>query len=270
MNSERPRELRVIFDPQKAAAFGISLAQIRRTLSTANDSSGGLADVGRRQYTVRFTGKYNVDNLAELRVGYVGERPIYLGDIASVEDTVTDRRSMTLRNGKPAYYITISRANDANTVAVLDEINHAIKELNVGALKEAGLAIELSFDSSVHIRNALQLVKGNLGLGVLLACGILWLFFRGLKPTLSIAATIPVSLMVAFLALNLFERSLNVVSLAGLAFAVGLVLDAAIIVQENIARLTASGMAASKATLKGATQVGGFYLLPLQPVSLFF
>lgn len=76
--------------------------------------------------------------------------------------------------------------------------------------------------------------------------------------------------MVAFLALNLFERSLNVVSLAGLAFAVGLVLDAAIIVQENIARLTASGMAASKATLKGATQVGGLYLLPLQPVSLFF
>ena len=257
MNSERPRELRVTFDPQKAAAFGISLAQIRRTLSTANDSSGGLADVGRRQYTVRFTGKYDVENLAQLRVGYAGQRPIYLGDIASVEDTVTDRRSMTLRNGKPAYYITISRANDANTVAVLDEINIAIKELNEGALKEAGLSIELSFDSSVHIRNALQLVKSNLGLGVLLACGILWLFFRGLKPTLVIAATIPVSLMVAFLALNLFDRSLNVVSLAGLAFAVGLVLDAAIIVQENIARLKGSGLATSKATLKGASQVGG-------------
>ncbi|MBD1582577.1 efflux RND transporter permease subunit [Pseudoalteromonas sp. S16_S37] len=257
LNSQRQRELRVTFDPHKAAALGISLGQIRQTISTSTDMSGGLADVGRRQYTVRFTGKYDVDSLTQMRVGYSGERPIYLGDIATVADTVTDRRSMTLRNGKPAYYITISRSNDSNTVAVLDGLNEAIHELNNGILKEAGLAIELSYDASVHIRNALQLVKSNLGLGVLMACGILWLFFRGMRATLVIAATIPVSLMVAFLALNIFERSLNVVSLAGLAFAVGLVLDAAIIVQENIARLKAEGLTNSKAALKGATQVAG-------------
>ncbi|NOU50563.1 efflux RND transporter permease subunit [Pseudoalteromonas sp. JBTF-M23] len=257
LNSQRQRELRVTFDPHKAAAFGISLGQIRRTISTSTDMSGGLADVGRRQYTVRFTGKYDVDSLTQMRVGYSGDRPIYLGDIATVADTVTDRRSMTLRNGKPAYYITISRSNDSNTVAVLDGLNEAIYELNNGILKEAGLAIELSYDASVHIRNALQLVKSNLGLGVLMACGILWLFFRGMRATLVIAATIPVSLMVAFLALNIFERSLNVVSLAGLAFAVGLVLDAAIIVQENIARLKSEGLTNNKAALKGATQVAG-------------
>ncbi|BBN80890.1 acriflavine resistance protein B [Pseudoalteromonas sp. A25] len=257
LNSQRQRELRVTFDPHKAAALGISLGQIRRTISNSTDVSGGLADVGRRQYTVRFTGKYDVDSLTQMRVGYSGSRPIYLGDIATVTDTVTDRRSMTLRNGKPAYYITISRSNDSNTVAVLDGLNQAIHELNNGILKEAGLAIELSYDASVHIRNALQLVKSNLGLGVLMACGILWLFFRGMRATLVIAATIPVSLMVAFLALNIFERSLNVVSLAGLAFAVGLVLDAAIIVQENIARLKSEGLASSKAALKGATQVAG-------------
>ncbi|CAM4310159.1 efflux RND transporter permease subunit [Pseudoalteromonas byunsanensis] len=257
LSSQRQRELRVTFDPYKAASFGISLDQIRRTISSSTDVSGGIADVGRRQYTVRFTGKYDVDSLSSMRVGYSGDRPIYLGDIASVEDTVTDRRSMTLRNGTPAYYITISRSNESNTVAVLDGINQAINELNSGVLKEAGLSIELSYDASVHIRNALQLVKSNLGLGVLMACGILWLFFRGIRATLVIAATIPVSLMMAFLALNLFERSLNVVSLAGLAFAVGLVLDAAIIVQENIARLKSEGMENVKASLRGATQVAG-------------
>ena len=85
----------------------------------------------------------------------------------------------------------------------------------------------------------------------------MWLFFRGLKTTLIIAATIPISLMVAFFSLNIFDRSLNVISLAGLAFAVGLVLDAAIIVQENISRLRTLGENQSKAALKGATQVAG-------------
>ncbi|KAF7775338.1 hypothetical protein PCIT_a1509 [Pseudoalteromonas citrea] len=257
MSGERPRELRVTFDPFKAASLGISLTNIQRTISSSSDVSGGVSDVGRRQYTVRFTGKYDVESLSEMRVGYSNDRPIYLKDIATVEDTVTDRRAMSLRNGKPSYYITVSRNNDANTVAVLDEINNTIDELNNGALLEAGLALELSFDSSVHIRNALQLVKGNLGLGVLFACGIMWLFFRGLKTTLIIAATIPVSLMVAFFSLNIFDRSLNVISLAGLAFAVGLVLDAAIIVQENISRLRTLGENHSKAALKGATQVAG-------------
>ncbi|NVK25969.1 MAG: efflux RND transporter permease subunit [Gammaproteobacteria bacterium] len=259
--SERPQELRVTFDPHKAASYGLSLGQISRTLSSASDVSGGVADVGRRQYTVRFTGKYDVDNLADMRVGYSGmageQRPIYLRDIATVEKTVTDRQAMTLRNGKPAFYITVVRANGSNTVAVLDEINKAIDELNTGVMAKQGLAIELSYDASVHIRNALDLVKSNLGLGVLLACGILWLFFRGLGPTLVIASTIPVSLMMAFLALNIFDRSLNVVSLAGLAFSVGLVLDAAIIVQENISRLRGDGVKKDKAVLQGAVQVTG-------------
>ncbi|MFH6951682.1 efflux RND transporter permease subunit [Pseudoalteromonas sp. XMcav1-K] len=255
--SERPRELRVTFDPHKAAALGISLNQISQTLASSTDTSGGIADVGRRQYTVRFTGQYDLDNMAQMRIGYSGERAIFLGDVAKIENTVTDRRAMSQRNGKPAYYITLTRANESNTVAVLDELNATIKELNEGILAQEGLAIELSYDASVHIRNALQLVKSNLGLGVLLACGILWLFFRGWRTTLIIASTIPVSLMVAFLALSIFNRSLNVVSLAGLAFAVGLVLDAAIIVQENITRLMQTGMARKQAVLKGAVQVSG-------------
>ncbi len=257
MASQRPRELRVTFDPYKAASLGISVGQIANVLSTSNDVSGGVADVGRRQYTVRFTGKYTPENIADMRVGYSQNRPIYLRDIATVENTLSDRFGMTLRNGKSAYYITISRTNNSNTVAVLDGINQAIKELNEGPLADEGLAIELSYDASVHIRNALDLVQSNLGLGVALALGILYLFFRGVGPTLVIACTIPVSLMVAFLALDLFDRSLNVVSLAGLAFSVGLVLDAAIIVQENISRLRNEGLDDKKAVLKGATQVSG-------------
>lgn len=260
LNSQRPKELRISFDPYKAAALGIPINQIRSTLAQATDVSGGFADVGRRQYTVRFAGQYDVQDMQDMIINQSNEHPVYLRDIATVEDTLVDRFGFTLRNGAPAYYITITRGNDANTVALLDNINLAIKELNEGPLAEVGLMIDLSFDSSVHIRNALTLVKSNLGLGVLLALGILWLFLRGLKATLIIALSIPVSVTVAFLALAALDRSLNVISLAGLAFAVGLVLDAAIIVQENIVRLRSEGLANHKAIIKGATQVSGALL----------
>ncbi|WP_298443934.1 efflux RND transporter permease subunit [uncultured Ferrimonas sp.] len=257
LNSQRPQELRINFDPYKAAAMGVTVNQISSTIARATDVSGGFADVGRRQYTVRFVGQYDALNLGEMIIGYHGERPIYLHDVATVEQTLVDRSGFSLRNGSPAYYITLSRGADANTVALLDEVNLAISELNQGPLAQAGLAIDLSFDSSVHIKNALKLVQSNLGLGVLLALSILWLFLRGLRTTLVIATTIPISIMVAFLGLSLFDRSLNVISLAGLAFSVGLVLDAAIIVQENIERLKANGINGHQAVLKGAVQVSG-------------
>lgn len=255
--SHRPRELRITFDPLRAASLGLTIGDISSVVSRANDVSAGVSDVGRRQYTVRFAGQYSVENLTEMIVGYSDNRPIYLKDIATVENTLVDRSGFNMRSGQPAYYFTLGRQNGANTVALLDDINIAIKELNEGPLKAAGLKIDLSFDASVHIRNALTLVKSNLGLGVLLALIILWLFLRGLKNTLIIATTIPISLMVSFVALGIFERSLNVISLAGLAFSVGLVLDAAIIVQENIVRMRSQGLDNHKAVLKGAMQVTG-------------
>ncbi|NQZ82575.1 MAG: efflux RND transporter permease subunit [Colwellia sp.] len=255
--SSRPRELRITFDPLRAASLGLSISDISSTISRSSDVSGGVANVGRRRYTVRFSGQYNIGNITEMIIGYSGERAIYLKDIATVENTLVDRFAFNLRSGQPAYYFSVTRQNDANTVALLDEINIAIKELNDGPMKEAGLTIDLSFDSSVHIRNALNLVQNNLGLGVALALIILWLFLRGIKTTLIIATTIPISLLVSFIALSIFDRSLNVISLAGLAFSVGLVLDAAIIVQENIVRLKSLGLDNKKAVMKGTLEVTG-------------
>ncbi|HBY86789.1 MAG TPA: acriflavine resistance protein B [Colwellia sp.] len=255
--SHRQREIRVTFDPVKTASLGLSIAEISSVITNSNDTSAGTVNVGRRQYVVRFSGQYSLDNLTQMIIGYSDERPIYLQDIATVENTLADRQGFNLRNGQPSYYLTLRRQNGENIVALLDKINIAIKELNEGPLKAEGLTIDLSFDSSVHIRNALSLVQNNLGLGVLLSLVILWLFLRGMRNILIIAITIPVSLLVAFVALSIFDRTLNVISLAGLAFSVGLVLDAAIIVQENIVRLKGKGMDNHKAVLKGTTEVTG-------------
>ncbi|ABV38977.1 acriflavin resistance protein [Shewanella sediminis HAW-EB3] len=257
LQSRRPKELHILFDPYRAAALGITLEQLRNTLSRAADISGGTANVGRRQYMVRFIGQYTPENLGNLIVTYNDGRPVYINELADVAVSSAEVQGFTKRNGYPAYYMTIEGTFDANTVTVLNGVNDAIDELNAGALKEAGLVMDLSFDASIHIKRAILLVKGNLAIGVLLALVILFAFLRSFRATLMIASTIPVALLIAFFSLEAMGRTLNVISLAGLAFAVGLVLDAAIIVQENIVRLLQQGSRLRQAIEEGTGQVKG-------------
>lgn len=258
--SDLPKELHITFDPYKMAALGIGIDQLQSSLSRASNVSGGFAEVGRRQYTVRFEGQFAVDTYGQMIISYNNGRPVYLSEVADIEVGYPEVDGFTKRNGLPAYYLTLERGDKSNTVAILDEVNRAIVELNRDVLKAKGLEMELSFDASVHIRRAIALVNGNLLLGVALSLAILFYFLRGIKATLIIGLSIPVCLFIAFIALQAFGRSLNVISLAGLAFAVGMVLDAAIIVQENIVRLLQQGHNISQAIKRGCQQVGGALL----------
>ncbi len=270
LESERDPLVLIEFDPYRAAALGVQVSDIANTVRRAVDTTGGLATVGRRQYTVRFLGGFDVDELGDLIVARRGNEAVRLGEIAQITTELYPRSSFIYRTGYPAYYIRVQGKYGANTVAILDDINEAIDELNAGPLADAQLKIVLSFDASVHIRRAIALVNGNLILGVLLALGVLWCFLRGWKATALIALTIPFSLLSSLLVLNLFGRSLNVVSLAGLAFAVGLVLDAAIIVQENILRLRQAGMPAEEAARKGPSQVvGALFASTVTSIAIF-
>ena len=270
LQSEQPRELHITFDSYRAAALGVQINDIVATISRATDSSGGFADVGRRQYTVRFEGQFDPDQLNELIVGWSNERPIYLSEVADVDIVPRKQDGFTLRNGYPAYYITVQRDHAANTVAILDEVNKAIVELNENVLREAGLEMDLSFDASVHIRRAVALVRSNLGLGLLLAVGILYFLMRSRRATFLVTATVPLSVLVAFVALRLFDKSLNVISLAGLAFAVGLVMDAAIVTLENIVRCRQNGMSQDDAVSRGTRQItGALFASSVTSVAIF-
>tara|TARA_R110002096_G_scaffold154_20_gene877 strand:- start:6273 stop:9374 length:3102 start_codon:yes stop_codon:yes gene_type:complete len=267
---EQPRELHITFDSYRAAALGIQVNDIIATVSRGTDSSGGFADVGRRQYTVRFVGQFDPDELNQQIVGWSNERPIYLSEVADVEIVPRKQDGFTLRNGYPSYYITVQRDFDANTVTILDEINKVIVELNEGPLAAAGLAIDLSFDASVHIRRAISLVQGNLGLGLLLAIAVLYFLMRSRRATFLVTATVPLSILVAFVALRLFDKSLNVISLAGLAFAVGLVMDAAIVTLENIVRVRQSGASLKDAVHSGTQQItGALFASTVTSVAIF-
>jgi multidrug efflux pump subunit AcrB len=165
-----------------------------------------------------------------------------------------------IQNGNPAMSLRVDRANGANVLGTLALVKDAVAELRDGPLADAGLAIEQSFDASVFINRAVTMVSSNIILGVLLAVGILFWFLRDIRATLLIATAIPISLLATFVVLQLTGRSLNVISLAGLAFAVGMVLDAAIVVSENIVRLRERGEVPSIAALAGTRQVKGALL----------
>ena len=270
LNSQRDGLVLINFDPYRAAALGVQVTDIANTVTRAVNATGGVANVGRRQYTVRFLGGFDLDELGDLIVARPNNQPVRLREVADISTELYPRSGFMYRTGYPAYYISVQGKYGANTVSILDDVNEAIAELNAGPLAAEELQIVLSFDASVHIRRAIALVNGNLVLGVFLALGVLWWFLRGWRATLMIATTIPFSLLSSLLVLSMLERSLNVVSLAGLAFAVGLVLDAAIIVQENIVRLRQAGSSPDQAAREGPSQVvGALFASTITSIAIF-
>ncbi|WP_444903717.1 efflux RND transporter permease subunit [Microbulbifer sp. CnH-101-E] len=253
-------ELQVVFDPWKAADLGIQLPAISRQLASARDVSGGFTDVGRRRYTLRFVGEYKPADLSELVLEWRDGQPVRLGDIAEVRVGPSESRGVTTQNGNPAVSMRINRTNDANMLATLELVKQKVEELNETKLKNEQLVLVQSFDASVFVYRALNLLGGNLILGILLAVGVLWWFMRRMRATLIVAAAIPISLLSTFVVLSAAGRSVNVISLAGLAFATGMVLDAAIVVLENIVRLREKGSNPEEASEQGAGQVWGALL----------
>jgi multidrug efflux pump subunit AcrB len=251
----RPREVQVTFDPHRLAALGLTPQRLAETVIAARDVSAGFANVGRRQFTVRVTGHEPVVQLGDLVVGWSEDRPLYLRDVADVRVEHVKARWFSFRNGVPSYYITVQRTSESNTVELVDGIKQAIEELNAGPLKDNNLFVELSWDASVYVRRAIGFVEESLAIGILLAVGGLWYFLRGPRALLVIGLSIPLSLFFAIITLHVLGRTLNIVSLAGLAFSTGIVIDAALIVQGNVIRFLQDGRTPLRATLEGAAEV---------------
>ena len=257
VNAGPPDEVHITLDLARAAALGVSIPDIASRAASANNVSGGLLDVGRRQYTLRFTGRFTPEQLGALVLAWRDGRPVRLADVATINVGPPVRQFFGYQNGNPAIGIQVFRANGANVLATLDAVKAAVAELRAGPLKAHGLGIEQSFDASLFIRRAVHLLSENLVIGALLALIVVWWFMREWRVTLLIAATIPVCLCATFVTLDLFGRSLNVISLAGLAFAVGMVVEGAIVVSGNVVRLRESGLPLDEACRKGAQQVAG-------------
>ncbi|MCA9447534.1 MAG: efflux RND transporter permease subunit, partial [Candidatus Omnitrophica bacterium] len=231
------REIHVLVDLAAIAARDLTLDEIADALSRENRNlRGGKIDKGPSRLVVRTLGQYT--SLEEIRETVVknGESgPIRIKDIAQVRDSFKDADFHVRVNGRPTVSMGVVQQIGGNTLELAESVKKVIAELNPG-LKARGLEIKTSYDSSVYIWKAIYQLRDNLILGSILATAVLWIFLGSLTSTVIIGLTIPICMVGTFILLIAFGRSVNVVSLAGLAFASGMILDNGIVVLENIYR----------------------------------
>ena len=257
------RELRITIDPERMARFRLTVPEIISTLRAANLSvSAGDVEEGKRRYVVRAVSELNsVEKVRAvvLRSDEDAESGrfarVSIADIADVAFTYKDPTSYIRYNGEAALALSAKREAGANVIETMAGIREAVEELRNGPVANANLRLRHVYDETVYIKSAINLVRQNIWVGGILAAIVLMLFLRSIRATLVISLAIPVSVIGTFVAMAALGRSINVISLAGIAFAVGMVVDAAIVVLENIFRLRQSGASRFEAAYKGANQV---------------
>ncbi len=231
------REIHVLVDLAGIAARDLTLDEIADTLTQENRNlRGGKIDKGPSRLVVRTLGQYG--NLEEIRNTVVKngpDGPVRIEDIAQVRDSFKDSDFHVRVNGRPTVSMGVVQQIGGNTLDLAGNIKKVVAQLNPG-LKARGLEIRVSYDSSAYIWKAIYQLRDNLVLGSILATAVLWIFLGSLTSTAIIGITIPICMVGTFILLIVFGRSVNVVSLAGLAFASGMILDNGIVVLENIYR----------------------------------
>ena len=258
----REREMQVLVDPAKLAARSLTWLDLARALDQENrDFSGGDFDEGKRSYVVRTVGEYK--SPADVEAVIIARRngaPVYVRDVASVKLDYKDPTNIVRQSGRPCIAVNAIRQPGANVLDIMDGLREAVRELNEGRLNPRGFKIYQVYDETDYIYSSLSLVQQNLVVGSLLAIIVLYLFLRTGSTTLVIGLAIPISIMGTFIALWLLERNLNVISLAGMTFAAGMLVDNSIVVLENIYRHRETGKSLVQAAYDGTTEVWGAVL----------
>jgi HAE1 family hydrophobic/amphiphilic exporter-1 len=272
------REIRVVMEPRKLARFQLTVSDVVSAMRSGNASiTAGDVTEGKRRYVVRTEG--DLDTIEQIRSVVLrsnrsgdGTRVarVTVGDIADVAFTFKEPVARIRNLGDPSLAINVTREVGANVIKTMQGIREAVAELQAGPVKNAGLQLRQAYDETVYIDSAIDLVQNNILVGGALAAFVLLLFLRSWRATTVIALAIPVSVIGSFVAMAALGRSLNVISLAGIAFAVGMVVDAAIVVLENIYRLRQGGMPIHEAAYHGAKQVwGAVFVSALTTVMVF-
>ncbi|GAB4366279.1 MAG: efflux RND transporter permease subunit [Deltaproteobacteria bacterium] len=256
------RELHVVVSPERLAAYRLTLPDVVRSLQAANlNVSAGSVGVGRRDYRIRTISEFSTpQDVERVVLRSTGQRRVMLTDVASVAIGYQKRTVAMIHNGTPGIAIGVKPEPGANILELTDKVEAVVRELNAGLLKAEGIRLDWAYDQRPYIRGAIGLVKQNIAIGGTLAVLVLLAFLRSLSSTVIVATAIPVSVIGTFLFLWLFGRNLNVVSLAGISFAVGMLVDSAIVVLENIDRHRKMGKDPFRAAYDGAKEVWGAIL----------
>ncbi len=263
----RERQVHIRIDPAALAKRGVTFNELLDALrfDNVNVSAGDLDD-GIREVRIRTVGQFtSLKQIEDTVVRYDAAGPVRVRDLGDVVQTFEKPRGFVRSNGQTALAINAIRKGGSNVMDVMSGLRAAADQIREEVLPEYeggryGLHLRQVYDETVYIRDAIGLVQSNLVIGGVLAAGVLLVFLGKLRPTLIVALAIPVSVLGTFAVMTVAGRNLNVISLAGLAFAVGMVVDNAIVVLENIDRHLHMGKAPARAAYDGAAEVWGAVL----------
>ena len=237
LGGERERTIRVELDPARMAALGVTVQEVIAAFQREHTQlPGGFLVGSGREALIKLDLEYHKPSDLERMVVAVRDgTPVHLRDIAAVVDALADYRSVARYNGEPSVGLGIVKVANANTVAIIEEVKRRL-ETEIRPQLPAGMSIEIASDSSGFILEMVHALEEHLILGTLLAALVVWLFLKSFRSTLIIAFAIPVSLFGAIAVMYMAGYTINVLTLLALLLLIGVVVDDAIVVLENIYR----------------------------------
>lgn len=251
------RQIQIKVDPSQLAQRGISLTQVRNVIRQRNrDASAGDIEDGKERFLIRMLGRFKqVEDLESLIIARQGETNIYLSDVATVTLDHFETRSVSYFNGERTLSLSVRRESGSNVIDIKSKMLQVVEQINNELLQHNGLELKLTSDDVKYVQSSLENVWFNLILGALLATLVMYLFLRSSQATIIGVMGIPLCTIAAFLGLLLFDRTINVISLAGVAFAIGMTVDNSIVVLESIMQAKKKGITRLQAAISGVQEV---------------
>ncbi|MGE5190193.1 MAG: efflux RND transporter permease subunit [Gemmatimonadota bacterium] len=253
----RKRAVNVFLDPSRMEAFGLTVPQVKAALAAQNlEIPGGRVDAGTRELVLRTMGRMpSVDDFRSLIVANIGGRPVMIRDIGRVEDGQEEPRSLARFDGSPSVNLVVQKQSGTNTIEVIDRVKARLAEIQ--KTLPADIRINPIRDQSVFILRSIHEVKLHLVLGAVLASLVVLLFMGSWRTTLIAAVAIPTSIVATFTIMKALGFTMNNITLLGLTLAVGIVIDDAIVVLENIFRhVEEMGAPPRSAAVEATAEIG--------------
>ena len=258
----RERQMHVIVNPGKLSSHSLTINDFINVLQRENvDISAGTMGVGRRNYRIRTVAQFrSPEDIENIIIRSDGQKRIKVSDVARVEFGFEKNTVAMIHNSKDGIAIGVKPEPGTNILDMTRRTEDAVAWLNKEKMKPRKIYLDWVYDQRPYIQGAIDLVKRNILIGGVFAIIVLLVFLRSLSSTIIVATAIPISVIGTFIIMNAFGRNLNVISLAGIAFAVGMLVDNAIVVLENIDRHRGMGKVPSQAAYDGAREVWGAIL----------
>jgi len=256
IGGERRYAMRVWLDPQRMAAYGLTVQDVEQAVRTENaEIPGGRVEGDAREFAVRTRGELDSpEEFGAIIVSHVGDRIVRLDQIAEVEVGPEDDRTITRYNGRPSVGLGVVKQKQASTLEVAQEVRTALPELQ--GLMPKGMRINFAYDSAEFIEASVDEVKKTILVALALVVLVVLVFLKSLRATVIPIVAIPVSMIGAFTAAFALGFTINILTLLALVLAIGLVVDDAIVVLENIVRHVEMGKNRRKAAFDGTREIG--------------